>query len=212
MIILLSGGLDSTVLTAHLLAEDIPVEAVTVDYGQRHRREIGAAAKVAAHYGIRHDVIDLTALGQHLAGSALTDTIPVPDGHYTDPAQAATIVPNRNAILLMTAVGVAAARGHETVATAVHAGDHTIYPDCRPEFISAISVAAQLGTRGCGDVTVHAPFLTYTKAGIAALGTRLDAPVHLSWSCYRGGAEPCGRCGACVERAEAIHTTRGGDT
>jgi 7-cyano-7-deazaguanine synthase len=210
LITLLSGGLDSTVLTAHLLAGDVAVEAVTIDYGQRHRRELAAAAKVAAHYGIRHDVIDLSGLGQNLTGSALTSNIPVPEGHYADPAQSATVVPNRNAILLMAAVGVAVARGHDNVATAVHAGDRTIYPDCRPEFITALSAAAQLGTRGHGDVTIHAPFLTYTKTDIVALGSALNAPMDLSWSCYQGLQEPCGRCGACVERAEAFRLSPGG--
>lgn len=206
MIVLLSGGLDSTVLTAHQLAAGEQVEAVSVHYGQRHDKELRAAAEVASALGIRHDVVDLSALRPHLSGSALTDAaVDVPEGHYSAPSMAATVVPNRNAIMLMVAVGIAVARGHGTVATAVHAGDHPVYPDCRPEFIIAASEAARLGTTGYGDVTIQAPFVTWTKEDIARRGAELAAPVHLSWSCYQGGGIHCGRCGTCVERAEAFH-------
>lgn len=206
MIVLLSGGLDSTVLAAHILTtEPGPVEALSVHYGQRHAREISAAAAIAAHYGIAHDVADLEPLRGLLAGSALTGGgVPVPQGHYSAPSMAATVVPNRNMIMLAVAAGVAAARGHRQVAIAVHAGDHPIYPDCRPEFIAAANLAALLGTAGYGDVSITAPFVNMAKADIAALGARLSAPMGLSWSCYEGGDVHCGRCGTCVERAEAF--------
>lgn len=206
MIVLLSGGLDSTVLTAHLFATaDEPLEVVSVNYGQRHARELTAAAAVAAHYQLRHHTVDLSALRDHLTGSALTTGPDVPEGHYTAPSMGATVVPNRNMILLAVAAGIAAARRHKQVATAVHAGDHPIYPDCRPQFITAASLAVQLGTQGYGDVEIIAPFARITKADIARRGAELGAPVHLSWSCYRGGELHCGRCGTCVERAEAFH-------
>lgn len=204
MITLLSGGLDSTVLVAKLLADGQPVEALSIHYGQRHARELAAAAAVARHYGIRHDVIDLAVLRDVLTGSALTTGADVPDGHYSAPSMAATVVPNRNMIMLSVAVGVAAARGHHAVATAVHAGDHPIYPDCRPGFIAAAAEAAQLATAGYGDVTITAPFVTISKTGIARLGADLGAPMGLSWSCYKGGDRHCGRCGTCCERWEAF--------
>jgi len=204
LIILLSGGMDSTVLTAWAWASGgETVEAVSVHYGQRHARELDAAKAVAAHYRIRHDVVDLAVLRDHLTGSALTGDIPVPEGHYSAPSMAATVVPNRNAIMLMIGAGIAAARGHNQVATAVHAGDHPIYPDCRPEFITAASLTAQLGTSGYGNVEIIAPFARQTKADIARRGHDLAAPVRLSWSCYQGGEVHCGRCGTCVERWEA---------
>ena len=205
MIVLLSGGLDSTVLTAHVLAQGERAEAVSVHYGQRHARELDAARAVAAHYGIRHDVINLAVLRDLLAGSALTTGPDVPEGHYTAPSMAATVVPNRNMIMLSVACGIAAARGHGRVVTAVHAGDHPIYPDCRPEFIAAAAEAARLGTAGYGDVTIDAPFVAWAKTDIARRGHELDAPMRLSWSCYQGGEIHCGRCGTCVERAEAFH-------
>ncbi|WP_017589955.1 7-cyano-7-deazaguanine synthase QueC [Nocardiopsis ganjiahuensis] len=205
--VLLSGGLDSTVLATSIVREHgaDSVDTLTIHYGQRHVRELEAAAEVSAALGVRHDVIDLSVLGSHLT-SALTpssDGGNVPHGHYAEPTMAATVVPNRNAILLMVAVGVASARGHSGVATAVHAGDHPVYPDCRPEFVEAVARAAEAGTDG--QVTVTAPFVDMAKAEIAALGHRVEAPVHLSWSCYEGGETHCGRCGTCVERAEAFH-------
>lgn len=204
-IVLLSGGMDSTVLVGHLLNLGHTVDTLAVDYGQRHRRELSAAADVAGHYRVRFDVVDLTGVGRMLTGSALTDpAIPVPHGHYAHESMRATVVPNRNAILIMVAAGVAAARGARSVATAVHAGDHPIYPDCRPQFISAVDQAVRLGTAGHGDVQVVAPFAWSTKTDIARLGHQVGAPFALSWSCYQGGDVHCGECGTCVERREAF--------
>lgn len=204
MIVLLSGGMDSTVLTGYMLNLGTPVEAVSIHYGQRHVRELESAAAVAAYYSIRHDVINLGVLRDYLGGSALTsDNVDVPEGHYSAPSMAATVVPNRNAIMLTVAAGIAVARGHTTVGTAVHAGDHPIYPDCRPSFIHALSLATELGTAGYGDVSIAAPFADRTKTDIARIGAAISAPVHLSWSCYQGGDRHCGRCGTCTERWEA---------
>jgi 7-cyano-7-deazaguanine synthase len=214
LIVLLSGGLDSTVLTAnlaphgnrsHTRADAGPAEALSINYGQRHSRELVAAAAIARHLHIRHDIVDIVGLAPHLRGSALTDPdVDVPEGHYTAPSMAATVVPGRNAIMLAVAVAVAAARGHRYVATAVHAGDHPIYPDCRPEFITAASETARLGTAGHGDVTITAPYLTWSKADIVRHGYAAGAPLGLSWSCYQGGPVHCGRCGTCVERLQAF--------
>ncbi len=202
-LVLLSGGLDSTVLVAHLLDHGEGVEALGIDYGQRHNRELTAAAAVAEHYGIRFDVLDLTALTRHLTGSALTDpTVPVPDGHYADVTMTSTVVPNRNATLLMAAVSVAVARGIPKVATAVHAGDHPIYPDCRPGAMHALASAAEECTDGA--CTIIAPFVSRSKTDVARVGARLSAPMHLTWSCYRGGDWHCGTCGTCTERREAF--------
>lgn len=207
MIILLSGGLDSAVLAGSLAGLTPRPAALSFDYGQRHGRELASAAAVAEHYRMRHDIIDLSALGGHL-GSALTGAGEIPDGHYSAPSMAATVVPGRNAIMLAVAAGIAASRGARRVAVAVHAGDHPVYPDCRPEFISAMSAALRLGTAGHGDVTIHAPFAETTKAGIVMLGAALSVPMGLSWSCYRGGDAHCGRCGTCVERWGAFRDAK----
>jgi 7-cyano-7-deazaguanine synthase len=200
-VILLSGGMDSTALAATLGGD---FHAVSVDYGQRHgARELEAARAVAEHYGVPHTVVDLSSLRDILSGSALTSAVAVPEGHYAAANMGLTVVPNRNAILLMVAVGYAQAHGCRRVLTAVHAGDHPVYPDCRPEFVQAARVAALLGTDG--EVLIEAPFVRMTKTQIALLGALRQAPLELSWSCYNGGEIHCGRCGTCVERAEAFH-------
>lgn len=205
-LVLLSGGMDSTALLSTFASEspgDI-VETLSIDYGQRHIKELQAAAAVAAHYGVPHDVIDLSVLAGFLT-SALTDQgTEVPDGHYAEDTMRQTVVPNRNAIMLMVAAGIASSRGLDRVATAVHAGDHFIYPDCRPDFIDAASHTAWLGTQGFGDITIVAPFVQMSKTDIAGIGHRYDAPFHLSWSCYKGGRIHCGACGTCYERREAF--------
>ena len=150
-------------------------------------------------------VLDLTKLGKQLGGSALTDDIDVPHGHYAHENMRITVVPNRNMILLAAAGGVAVANNMEKIATAVHAGDHYVYPDCRPEFTQAVSETLSLATAGFGDITVEAPFVDMTKADIAALGDKLGVPWEDTWTCYEGGEVHCGRCATCVERIEAFH-------
>lgn len=202
-LVLLSGGLDSSTLLAQCASDATAGLALSVDYGQRHIRELEAAAAIARHYGVEHLVLDLTDWGRLLPGSALTDrSVTVPHGHYADETMAATVVPNRNATLLMAAAGVALAAGCTRVLFAAHAGDHPVYPDCRPTFIAAAAYAAELGTDG--RVTIAAPFAQMTKADIAHLAATLAVPIALTWSCYEGGARHCGRCGTCVERAEAL--------
>ncbi|GAA0632262.1 7-cyano-7-deazaguanine synthase QueC [Kutzneria viridogrisea] len=200
-----SGGMDSTTLAAHY-ARTHRLVLLSVDYGQRHRRELDAARQVAGLLGAdEHHVIDLRHLGPLLAGSALTDpSVTVPDGHYEDETMRATVVPNRNAILANIAVGAAAARGAEVVALGIHAGDHTIYPDCRPEFLDALRDCVRVALAGLPIPDVEAPFLTWTKDRIAQYARDIDAPLHASWSCYKGGTVHCGTCGTCVERAEAF--------
>lgn len=203
-LVLLSGGMDSTTLLSEVMewrgTKRATVHTIAFDYGQRHVKELDAAAAVAKHYKVRFDVVDVTGINPHLA-SALTDhTQPLPEGHYADESMKATVVPGRNAIMLSVAAGIAASRGVSHVATAVHAGDHPIYPDCRPDFIAAIGRALRLAT----GVEVVAPFVDRTKTEIAALGWYMNAPLELTWSCYAGGDVHCGRCGTCVERIEAF--------
>lgn len=202
-VVLLSGGLDSATLLARQVAAGGVGLAVVVDYGQRHVCEVDAARKLAECYSLPVEVLDLRSWGCGLVGSALTDpSVPVPYGHWADESMRATVVPNRNATLLMAACGVALARGCNRVLTAVHAGDFAVYPDCRPEFIDAINYAVGLATDEA--VGVAAPFVNLTKTDIARMAHELGVPVGLTWSCYEGGAAHCGRCGACVERREAL--------
>jgi len=202
-VVLFSGGMDSTALLAVEVQEKEPVVAVSINYGQRHAKEIEAAAAITAHYNVEHVVVDLSVL-QDVLRSALTGDMDVPDGHYAEQTMRQTVVPNRNMIMLSVAAGVASSRDTNRVVTAVHAGDHYIYPDCRPEFIEAVSAATRLGTATFGDVEVEAPFVHVTKTDICRIGAAADAPFRLSWSCYKGGSTHCGSCGTCYERREAF--------
>ena len=199
-----SGGLDSVSL-AHVLADQGGLSRlVSFDYGQRHTRELDFAAACAKRLGVPHHVIDLRSVGVKLTGSALTDALDVPDGHYEEESMKVTVVPNRNAIMLTVAYGIAAAQGDDTVATAVHGGDHFIYPDCRPAFTDAFDTMQRAALDGYADVALHVPFVHRSKSEIVAEGARVDTPFDQTWSCYKGGALQCGRCGTCVERREAF--------
>ena len=151
-------------------------------------------------------IVDISGVGRLLSGSALTDDIEVPHGHYAEETMAVTVVPNRYAIMLSIAYGAAVADGAQLVAAAVHAGDHFVYPDCRPAFIEAFDGMERLATEGFGhqNLRLHAPFLDKTKAGIARIGAELGVPYEDTWSCYGGGEVHCGLCGTCNERKEAF--------
>lgn len=204
-IVICSGGLDSVSL-AHMVANEHQLtRLVSFDYGQRHRKELYYAVACAKRLNVPYDIIDLRSIGAVLAGSALTDDIDVPDGHYAEESMRITVVPNRNAIMLTVAFGVAAARGDDAVAAAVHGGDHFIYPDCRPAFTNAFEAMQKAALDGYADVSLYTPFVHRSKADIVTAGARYHTPFADTWSCYKGGEHHCGRCGTCVERREAFH-------
>ena len=204
-IVICSGGLDSVSLAHKVAAEHTLTALLSFDYGQRHKKELDFAAACAVRLNVPHHIIDISAIGAHLTGSALTDDIAVPDGHYAEETMKATVVPNRNAIMLAIAFGVAAAQKADAVATAVHGGDHFIYPDCRPGFIDAFQAMQNHATEGYAAVTLYAPYVNGSKADIVTDGAKNGTPFAQTWSCYKGGARHCGRCGTCVERREAFH-------
>lgn len=204
-VVVLSGGMDSTTLMAVYADNGDQLSAITINYGQRHLREVDAARDVARYYGATHCVVDLPDLARVLSGSSLTDTrVAVPLGHYAAPTMAATVVPNRNAILANVAVGYAVAQKADRVALGVHAGDHPIYPDCRPEFIDALRDCVKVATAGYHTPDIEAPFVGISKTAVCSLGVALHAPLGISWSCYQGGDLHCGQCGTCTERIEAF--------
>lgn len=202
IVLIHSGGLDSTVLLYKLRADGHELRCLGIDYGQRHRRELDAGQVICRDLGVEYRIADLKGLRPLLAGSALTDDVPVPDGHYTDETMKSTIVPNRNMIMLSAAIGWSVSLKYDAVAYAAHAGDHTIYPDCRPSFVEAVRNVARL----CDwrPIELLTPFADKTKADIVRIGAGLGVPFERTWSCYKGGQVHCGTCGTCVERREAF--------
>lgn len=198
-----SGGLDSTVMLHQLIGGGDEVLALSVDYGQRHRRELEHARSIATDLGLRWQLADLSAIRPLLAGSSQTsDDVPVPHGHYAAENMKQTVVPNRNMIMLAVAAGWAISEKADRVAYGAHAGDHTIYPDCRPEFADALGKAIALAD--WHHVALHCPFIKLSKTDIVRLGAELGVDFARTWSCYEGGKLHCGRCGTCVERREAF--------
>lgn len=204
-IVICSGGLDSVSLAHMVAARHELTRLVSFDYGQRHAKELDFAKAAADRLGVPFHRIDMRTIGAALTGSALTSDIDVPDGHYAEETMRITVVPNRNAIMLAIAFGVAAANGDEAVATAVHGGDHFIYPDCRPGFTRAFEAMQRQALDGYADVSLYTPFVERTKADIVTEGAKHGTPFAETWSCYKGGETHCGRCGTCVERREAFH-------
>lgn len=203
---LLSGGMDSTTLLCYLKSLGYTVTALSINYNQRHQIELEHAAAIAREESVKHVVVNLPDLQKVMTGSALTDDVAVPHGHYADETMKITVVPNRNMILLSIAGALAVAEQADVIAFAAHAGDHAIYPDCRPEFANAFEHALHLATEGYGreGLTLVTPFILKTKADIATIGYALNVPFNLTWSCYEGGSVHCGQCGTCVERKEAF--------
>ncbi len=206
--VICSGGLDSVTLAYKIAKSDSHDLAglISFDYGQRHKKELDYAARAGKALGVSHEIIDISNIGAKLSGSALTDTknVDVPDGHYAEGSMKLTVVPNRNAIMLTIAYGIAAANDAGALATAVHGGDHFIYPDCRPNFIHAFETMQNHALGEDASIALYTPYLNKTKADIAADSARLNVPFADTWSCYKGGEHHCGRCGTCVERREAF--------
>lgn len=176
---------------------------ISFDYGSNHNaREIPFAAMHCERLGIKHIVINLGFMHQYFKSSLLEGAEAIPEGNYDDENMKSTVVPFRNGIMLSIAAGVAESNGLKYVMMANHGGDHTIYPDCRPEFVSAMSEATRQGTYP--GIEVLAPYTDITKSDIARHGKALGIDYAETWSCYKGGEHHCGKCGTCRERIEAL--------
>ena len=211
-LVICSGGLDSITLAYKLHSENKLNRLVSFDYGQRHKKELDFAQTCANDLNVPWHCIDLSAVGAQLQGSALTDDIDVPDGHYAEDNMKVTIVPNRNAIMLTIAYGVAISHQCNSVATAVHGGDHFIYPDCRQGFLDAFSNMQQHAIEGVANIDLCTPYSTLTKVDIARDSHKYQVPIGKTWSCYKGEDLHCGRCGTCIERIEAFQLAKVKDT
>ncbi len=203
-VIIASGGMDSTTLLYDILNEGYKVHALSVDYGQRHSKELEFIKKTCTKLKIPHKVVDLSSAGKELlSASALTSKkISIPEGDYREENMKLTVVPNRNMILLSLAVGYAISIGARKVFYGAHAGDHAIYPDCRRKFVEAMKGAIRLAD--WEKIELEAPYLDLDKGDIAIKGKSLGVDYSLTWTCYKGGEKACGKCGACRERLEAF--------
>lgn len=202
-IVLMSGGIDSTVAAYAARAGLYDIIGVGCFYHQRHRKELNAAGEIARHMDIRYHGIRLPNLGH----SALTDpAIAIPDAPADDPANEAVVVPGRNAILLTAAIPIAIEHHAARIVFGAHLGDRLTFPDCSPAFVHAMTAAIRqgYGTNLTRSFLVWAPFLTKTKAEIITLGKELGVPFDLTWSCYRGAHIHCGTCAACLGRRGAF--------
>lgn len=200
-LIILSGGMDSVTML-HNHAKNIAL-AVTFDYGSNHNaREIECAKANCQKLGVEHIVIPLKFIGEYFNSSLLAGADAIPEGHYQDETMKSTVVPFRNGIMLSIACGLAESRGLNQVLIANHAGDHAIYPDCRPKFIDSMADTMYFGTYN--GVQLRAPYTNLTKGQIAQIGAKIGVDFALTYSCYKGGVKHCGKCGTCIERKEAL--------
>lgn len=208
-VIIVSGGMDSITMLYEF--KDQIALGVSFNYGSNHNnREIPFAEMHCKHLGIPHITIDLGFMPQYFKSSLLEGADAIPEGNYDEENMKSTVVPFRNGIMLSIAIGIAESNHLKHVLMANHGGDHTIYPDCRPAFVDAMSAAAQAGT--FEDVTIEAPYTNITKADIARHGKQLGIDYSETWSCYKGGEVHCGQCGTCRERQEALREAGIADT
>ncbi len=203
VVVLCSGGMDSVTALYWARQEHDVAASMSFDYGSKHNpRELPFAAEHAASFGLRHEVVPLRFMDRLFASDLLASGGDIPDGHYEAENMQQTVVPFRNAIMLSIAAGFAESIGAQGLVIAAHGGDHAIYPDCREDFMRAMGDAMRLGTYA--NVQLLRPFIAMDKGEIAALGGKLGVDFARTWSCYKGGAIHCGKCGTCVERREAF--------
>ena len=204
-IVIASGGLDSTVVLLQAIADEniTDIIALHFNYGSKHATMEGEAlTKVLAALPIRVPRIDLV-IDLSFTGSALIDpNQDIPKGHYEDDSMKSTVVPFRNGIMLSYAASLAESLGFDAVMYGGHAGDHTIYPDCRPAFVTSMDDAIEEGTDD--KVRLYAPFIYMDKGKVLSIPDLDPKVLGLTYSCYEGGVKHCGLCGTCVERKEAF--------
>lgn len=202
VVVIISGGMDSTTLLYDILGQTRDVKAISFNYGQKHSAELRQAAKTCESLAVPHKIIDISFIKELVSKSALTGDIEMPEGAYDGENMKLTVVPNRNMIMSAIAIGYAVNEEYDAIALGVHAGDHTIYPDCRPKFIEDLNEIAKIAN--FRPIEVYAPYLMIDKGDIAAIGIKLGVDYSSTLTCYQGKYPPCGKCGSCQERAYAF--------
>ena len=200
-LLVLSGGMDSTTMLYEY--QDRIALAISFHYGSNHNdKELAFAKLHCERLGIEHIIIPLSFIKEYFNSSLLQGSEAIPEGNYDEENMKSTVVPFRNGIMLAIAAGMAENRGLQYIMLANHGGDHAIYPDCRPDFVDAMDKAVCAGT--WNNVRLLTPYTNISKAEIARHGLRLGINYDETWSCYKGGDKPCGVCGTCREREEAL--------
>jgi 7-cyano-7-deazaguanine synthase len=227
-VVIVSGGLDSiTTVYRMVQVHNATPHLISFDYGQRHSKELDYALACAERLGLRWSLVELSTLTDLISNSALTSQgriiddpdqpgykmgseILVPEGHYSEDNMAITVVPNRNMVMISIAAAIAVNNKYKYVAAGMHAGDHAQYPDCRPGFLKSVRETIMWANEGFIDPNFEllTPYIRLSKNDIAADAYRFGVPLHMTWSCYKGGAIHCGRCATCVERQEAIASVK----
>ena len=208
IIVCLSGGIDSavvlaTVIEARSRGEIDDILCVSFNYGSKHNTwENMAAIKLAESYDVPHQLFNAEPLMGCFKSNLMRGQEPIPEGHYKDETMKQTVVPGRNLIFLSVLAGYAASIKYNGVCIGIHAGDHAIYPDCRPAFFNAARRTILLATNG--KIVIMAPFIMSNKVDIVKRGMELKVPFRLTRTCYTEQRTACGRCGSCVERKEAF--------
>jgi len=204
VVVIYSGGMDSFTVLHKALKAGHDVLAVSFNYGQRHSKELLFASDVCRELGVEHNVIDITAMQSLMSNSSLMalSSEAIPEGHYAADNMKSTVVPNRNMILISLAIAYAVNEDASEVWYGAHSGDHTVYPDCRPEFVEAMAKASLLAN--FEPIAVVAPYLSGNKIDILRDGLAMGLDYGKTWTCYNGREQACGKCGSCVERLEAF--------
>jgi len=203
IVAVVSGGMDSVTMLHDLVNQGNEVSVISFDYGQKHVKELDVAAKNAQKLELAHTIVRMEFMKDILSNSALTAGVAVPEGHYAAETMKATVVPNRNMIMASIAIGHAVNLGFDAVALGVHSGDHAIYPDCRPEFVSALRTASLIANYE--PVDILAPYLDLDKGRIIERGLEIPTMDYSeTWTCYKGLEKACGVCGSCQERLEGF--------
>tara|TARA_B100000886_G_scaffold316488_1_gene255161 strand:+ start:785 stop:1435 length:651 start_codon:yes stop_codon:yes gene_type:complete len=201
VLVVYSGGLDSYTLLNEALGKFDQVEAITFNYGQKHNKEIDYAARFCGVSNIPHEIVNLN-LEKILSGSALVGDTEIPEGNYDKEKMKQTVVPNRNMIMISVAASLAIKNELDYLWYGAHAGDHEIYPDCRPEFIRKLG--AVLSICDYHKLKFEAPFMHLSKNEIISKGLEMNLNYAQAWTCYVGGEKPCLKCSSCLERASAF--------
>ena len=207
VVVLLSGGLDSTTTLAQALEDGCEVTAISFRYGQRHTRELRSAEEVCKHYGVDHVIIDLDLSSFRSALTREDIDVPMDREGKLDEKIPITYVPARNIVFLSIAAGLCESIDADRIYIGANVVDYSGYPDCRPEFFEAFEAMISKGTKAGVEgnpIRIMTPIMNDSKADIVRRGKALGAPLHLTWSCYNGGDRACGHCDSCRLRLKGF--------